>query len=57
MFGKLLMDSPLLAFPLAGLVIFATVFLSVIVVVARRKPAAYARAAALPLDREEDRRG
>lgn len=53
MFGQLLAHSPLLAFPLAGLAIFLTVFSVVVVRVVRRGAGAYTDEAALPLADDE----
>ena len=57
MFGKLLAHSPLLAFPLAGLAIFLTVFTAVVIGVMRRRGPDLAKVSALPLLDDEVGRG
>jgi hypothetical protein len=54
-YKDLLAQSPLLALPLAALVVFFAVFVAVVVRTMAKRAPAYARAAELPL-REEGRR-
>lgn len=49
MFRQLLEHSPLLTFPLIGLVLFFTTFLAVVIRTFAKKAEAYADTAALPL--------
>ena len=52
MYKDLLAQSPLLALPLAALLIFVFVFAAVVVRTMWRRSHEYARAAALPLERD-----
>ena len=58
MLGKLLVNSPLLVFPLSALFLFLAVFFVAVLRIFRRSPAFYDDQARLPLvDREASRHG